>query len=242
MASATKTVRSVNKNDLQHQFKFFLESAQAEEIRFLNNVFEEWSGAYLGAEVGIASAFEYCIARRGEYVRIEDEELLATVTKFLQGETKELSATKARKTQLTCKGATLPAHVKFSSEELALAVRLASVTRHRNYWLGFFIQWLLQNDAESLRELTVKDVEQILADMKAMENWIDYLENLKRKCPAIAQHRAVAWLPENSSGWLPDTEDEQFYELVRLWRKEHPEPPKPVQRPVGRLGRSTDEQ
>src|SRR6266480_4034717 len=132
MTTATKTVRSANRKNLQETFKDFHDNGEPEEILFLNNVFETWRASYVNgskSEVGIASAFENCIRRRGDYVLIGDPELLATVTKFLDGEIRELPATKPRKKHIGSEGAALPAHVKLSSDEIALAVRLARLTR-----------------------------------------------------------------------------------------------------------------
>ncbi len=130
-----------------------------------------------------------------------------------------------------------------SLEETTAAARLVRLMRsHNTYWLKFFVLWLLQADGESRQyEVPIKQAEEMLADMRNLHGWHAFLEQLKDRCPAIEHHPAVAWVPKQQPAIVPEDDAEQFCELVRMWRIEHPEPEEPmknVPRPAGWLGQS----
>lgn len=125
----------------------------------------------------------------------------------------------------------LPERIQLSERELAATARLVRILREPHNWVGFFIEWLLQVDASSPDEsMSIKTAEAMLTSMKNMENWIAFLEDLKRKVPTIAHHRALAWIPEEEQAAADWDQEEQFQELVRMWRMEHPEPAERVHR------------
>jgi hypothetical protein len=133
----------------------------------------------------------------------------------------------------------LPSHVQLAENELAVVARLVRVMRVKDYWIGHFIQSVLQQDTESTYELNIADVEKTLQTMKNLASWNNFIPDLVRKHPHLAEHPAYANRP-NSGTMFPEDRDDQFYELVRLWRLDHPEPPKKPNVPSGHLCR-TDE-
>ncbi|MGA8029048.1 MAG: hypothetical protein WB992_18065, partial [Bryobacteraceae bacterium] len=134
----------------------------------------------------------------------------------------------------------MPPHMKITPEETAAALRLVRLLRYGNksYWLKFFIEWLLFRDAAETCDLSIKTVEEMLVDMKNLVNWENFLTDIRERCPSIAHHPSVAWTSKCApTDLIPEEESEQFYELVRMWRVEHPQPEKRVLHPAGHLGR-----
>lgn len=134
---------------------------------------------------------------------------------------------KARPTRNAHADSETLSNLQLSPDEKSAVVRLLRLLRGDDmYWLSYFIQWVLSEDVDSPEyEITPKRVEAILDEIKNFEKWGGYLEALKKKCPAIARHRALAWVPSEKTRTVPESEAEQFAELVRLWRIDHPAPP-----------------
>jgi|ERR1700761_2324965 len=83
---ATAIVRDRVTESLTNIFERFLNVASPEERFFLNAVFERWDSFSPGAtgDIVIASSFEHEIAERGEYFRIEDEDLADRVRTLIR--------------------------------------------------------------------------------------------------------------------------------------------------------------
>ncbi len=97
--------------------------------------------------------------------------------------------------------------------------------RSERYWLKYFIEHLLHLDGDRTQDLVLKDAEDLLFEMRNLNNWVFHMSSMKTRIPALKRHPALFQLdaPE------PDCSNEQvagqeFYELVRTWRAEHPAP------------------
>ena len=126
----------------------------------------------------------------------------------------------------------LPKRIHVSDDELAVVTRLIRVMRQQDprgsYWLGPFIEWLLYLDADN------PDLAYILPDvaLKALPGMEEILQGdckfikmVRKECPGLK----FVSTPKDHPGTLmtvPQDEEEQFFQLIRLWRIEHPEPPK----------------
>ncbi|MBV9762092.1 MAG: hypothetical protein JO340_16125 [Acidobacteriaceae bacterium] len=85
---ATAAVRERSHSTLEDSFGEFLEKANPEEKLFLAEVMKTWSYSWsrTTTAVPIANAFESEIEQRGEYFRIEDEDLARRVRDLIKGE------------------------------------------------------------------------------------------------------------------------------------------------------------
>jgi hypothetical protein len=61
--------------------------------------------------------------------------------------------------------------VKLSERELATVARLVRVMRATDYWLGYYVECLLQKDSESAGDLSLKDVEALHTEFKNLHTW-----------------------------------------------------------------------
>jgi hypothetical protein len=167
--------------------------------------------------------------------------------------------TKAKPVQPTGKAAPileLPEHVKVSEAELAVLSRLVRVMRQKDDrgapWLGPFIEWLLYRDATepNLNYQSSSDVSEALTRMGANDGLLGsgsrFIKAARRECPGISfvSATSAAQPKEGKPTWsavmLPPDEEDQFYEILRLWRKEYPEPPKRPEVPKGRTQHEMD--
>ena len=130
----------------------------------------------------------------------------------------------------------LPKHVQLSDEEMAVVARLIRVIRVKRCWLGHFIQCLLQRDAEATDELSIEEVKKILTKMENLNSWVDWMPKLMAEFPHITGHPGVVVRMESQRNVVPFEEEDEFYELERQWRLEHPAPQKRQTQPSGRLG------
>jgi hypothetical protein len=137
----------------------------------------------------------------------------------------------------------LPKHMQLSTEELAIVARLIRVIRERGYWLGAFIDWALQADAASadgVKVDTAKDMLEKISGLNTWANWFETAENEHNPILRYYGHRYfeddVDRIQNENWGVLSGDEPEQFCELERQWRIEHPEPTKPQHFPAGHLG------
>jgi len=148
---------------------------------------------------------------------------------------------------------TVPKHFKVTEPELAVLSRLVRVMRQGDnrgaYWLGPFIEWLLYLDTTS-PELEYVNPGVALAYLQEIDtascllkDGSSFIKAVMRKYPGIS---FVSWtsavrLVKGTRNWAqemnPVDEEEQFYQLLRLWRKDHPEPANKIKRPAGHLGR-----
>lgn len=126
----------------------------------------------------------------------------------------------------------LPKNVRPSERELAIFARLVRVLREPSYWLGAFIEGVLAIDAESTCRLTADSAGKILALIDARGKLDDCIAEVY---PSVA--RCLSLVDNQDEAFVPEEED-QFRELVELWRRSHPERgPKRQQAPAGHLGR-----
>lgn len=139
----------------------------------------------------------------------------------------------------------LPKHMQLSTEELAIVARLVRVIREPRYWLGPFIEWALQADTASPNGIGIEAAaaKNMLEKIIGLDSWANWLEGAKNEHNPILRYYGtryfeddVARMQAEDLGLLDGDESEQFCELVRQWRIEHPEPPKPQHFPAGHLG------
>jgi hypothetical protein len=105
--------------------------------------------------------------------------------------------------------------------------------RHRKYWLRYFVEWVLREEAASGNDmLTVEQVEGYLSDMKNLHNWKNWLSGALAKNPAFASHPAIAWLDGDPSD---DGEEDDIADLNRMYSLPAPDPTphKPVSTRAG---------
>src|SRR5665213_1076821 len=143
---------------------------------------------------------------------------------------------------------TVPKHFKVTEPELAVLSRLVRVMRQRDnrgaYWLGPFIEWLLYLDIASL-DISYVNPESVLTSLKEIgpdELLADgslFIKSVMLMCPGISFVSGVSAVRPVKGGknWdmemNPVDKEEQFYQLLRLWRKDYPEPAKKIKRPAG---------
>ena len=131
----------------------------------------------------------------------------------------------------------LPKHMKPSEDELAIVSRLVRVLRNREYWLGAFIERLLDIEAMCASDETVsiEFAQGILEKIRGLETWRDFIDAEENR--PIRRYFGHKLFPEYV---YPDSSPEQresgdFVELVQMWRLDHPAPPKRRQIPAGHL-------
>lgn len=146
----------------------------------------------------------------------------------------------------------LPEHFQVTAPELAVLTRLIRVMRQKDnrgaYWLGPFIEWLLYLDITepNLDYLIPKLVLKSLQDMGdsggLLAGGSTFIKKAAIQCPGISFVSGTS--PAPAGKWntvmLPHSEEDQFYQLLRLWRMDHPEPPKRPVFPKGRTQHESD--
>jgi len=132
----------------------------------------------------------------------------------------------------------------FTTHEKAVVMRLVRVLREPDYWVGAFIEWLLQADAtgDPERGMSTHEAIEKLTDLRSIISSLDQLKSTKDGALLrFLGHRRFPDRIDNLNGDVRSAmgadQDEAFGELVRMWRLEHPEPPKRIQHPTGHLGR-----
>jgi hypothetical protein len=133
--------------------------------------------------------------------------------------------------------------MQLSTEELAIVARLVRVIREPRYWLGPFIDWALQADTASPAGIEVAAAKNMLEKIIGLDSWGNWLEGAKNEHNPILRYYGHRYFEDDVDrmqgddwGVLHGDEPEQFCELVRQWRIEHPKPPKPQHFPAGHLG------
>jgi hypothetical protein len=133
---------------------------------------------------------------------------------------------------------------------MAVLSRLVRVMRQKDErgvpWLGPFIEWLLYRDATdtSLNYQSSVYVCKALTLMAAPDGLLSgsaFIKAARRECPGITFVSTLSpAVPMNGKGeWsegLPVNEEDQFYQILRMWRLEYPEP-MASRHPKGHLGR-----
>ena len=156
----------------------------------------------------------------------------------------------ARKPKAALKPVALPEHIHVSNDELAVVTRLIRVMRQRDprgrCWLGPFIEWLLYLDAAN-PDLTYIQPGRAAAAAANMDEFLPdnckFIKMARKECPGfsfVSAHPNDGGRKSESGESLPPDEEEQFYQLIRLWRKDYPEPPKARQIPKGKMQHEMD--
>ena len=142
----------------------------------------------------------------------------------------------------------LPDHMRLSDDELAIVARLVRVLRIRTYWLGAYIEWLLEAEAETTDAVDVAEAIKVLEDIKGLNSWANWFESARSKRRSILRYYGHRYFEDDvhrMTGWgidLPDADKEQqFQSLVEMWRADYPEPPQRPRHPSGHLDRATDD-
>jgi hypothetical protein len=112
-----------------------------------------------------------------------------------------------------------PPHMRLSINEAATCARLVRLMRHRTYWLRYFVEWLLREEAYAGEDLTVEQVEKYVEKMKNLRNWTNYLKAAKAENPAFANHPAMAWIDNDPD----DNEEDDIKLLDRMYSLPAPE-------------------
>jgi hypothetical protein len=151
----------------------------------------------------------------------------------------------------------LPDHFKITEAELPVLSRLVRVMRQKDNrgipWLGLFIEWLLYRENWS-SDLTYQSSAAVFADLKVMggddggllTSSAAFIKAARKQCPGITFVSATAPAPpvNGKPQWdlemLPPNEEDQFYQILRMWRKDYPEPPKRREFPKGRNQHDSD--
>jgi hypothetical protein len=127
-----------------------------------------------------------------------------------------------------------------SDNEKAAVIRLIRVMRMPRYWVGPFIEYMLAKDAASPGAVEMEDCKAIISDIKAFMGWSPWFNRDTVERASIIRYAASMYFPDKLAGVdvIPPNDDDQFYELARMWRAEHPAPPKKQMQPAGLLGQA----
>jgi len=134
-------------------------------------------------------------------------------------------------------------------EKVNVVRLLRTMRRDKAYWLRYCIECLLKRDSDPDADagLAIECAQKTLEAIEGLERWRkwrDWMPTLINGIPSIVDHPGFPSLSEKKQRAdciVPDDEEDQFYELVRMWRKEHPEPPKRPVYPSGSLDSDDDE-
>lgn len=131
-----------------------------------------------------------------------------------------------------------------SLEERAIVSRLIRVLRTPTYWLGPFIEWMLQKDAGMLGPLDREECKKMIGTLDAFLDWNGWFQHNPVERAPIIRYVGSLYFPGRFAGMdvVPPNEDDQFYELARIWRAEHPAPKKKQLQPAGLLGRPDEDE
>ena len=132
----------------------------------------------------------------------------------------------------------LPRHMKLSEDEMVLVSRLVRVHRAPGYWLSGFLEWLLAEDA--VCESSCLDLDyalEILKKIQALRSWNDFLT--EESSLPIRRYFGHKFFPGDVDRIVDDRfsadQSKEVVDLVNLWRKSYPEPPKRRRIPAGHL-------
>lgn len=147
----------------------------------------------------------------------------------------------------------LPGHVVLSEDELSSVVQWIRLRRNCSIWTGALIQALLDWDSNLDTDPAYRSVRDMIAELEKLEERIDNFTRgkishprpHKSEYPAFTRYFAAVVNKYSDISLrdrivLPKSEEDEFYEILQLWRKEYPEPPKQIQRPSGHLGRGDE--
>ena len=133
---------------------------------------------------------------------------------------------------------------KLSDDERALIARLIRVVRHKTYWLGAYIEWLLQIDAAARIEegIGTAAAKTMLEKIEGLDSWRNWFRNQPQSDIApILRYYGHRYFPDDVDraqfNNLASDSETQFYELERMWREEHLTPAARRLDPPGCLGK-----
>lgn len=151
--------------------------------------------------------------------------------KSTRGSIKTVKSTKddAKPPQVLEGIGTLPEHVRLSDEELVMTVRFVRALRRKERWEGHFISWLIwlgeERTPESNRDSAI-DLLHSLKQWTKLGNWTQ-----DRGVWPFRDYYGHRYFPDRvdedarrSLAAADFDEEDQFRELVELWRKDHPAP------------------
>jgi hypothetical protein len=140
----------------------------------------------------------------------------------------------------------LPKRIRLSQEENSTVARLIRILREPDYWLGAFIDSLLMADtaAHPGDGLSRKEVKKMLEQVDGILSWSDEIERWREQNSPMMRHFGHRFFPDRSDCLAQTVRDDlydgDFLELTRIWRLDHPEPPKRREFPKGRTQHEED--
>jgi hypothetical protein len=150
----------------------------------------------------------------------------------------------------------LPENIHLTEEERSSVAQWIRLRRNSRIWTGALIQALLDWDSERTTDPGTDNVIAMVCEVvrfkigfeSACSGQVQYVRTPKSEHRALTRFFAEE-LEEarvlGDTGDLefitPKSEEDEFYQLLRLWRLEHPEPPPKRDFPKGHLGRSDDD-
>lgn len=140
-----------------------------------------------------------------------------------------------------------PPWMSLTTDELANCTRLIAVLRERDYWVGAFIEWMLQEETSgtATEGMTTDAAIKMLTDIKALGTWTNWMESNPISRSPIKRYFATRFFPDAATESISDmrqcitqNSDQEFAELIEEWRKRHPEPQNQLPLPAGHLGQA----
>ena len=138
-----------------------------------------------------------------------------------------------------------PPWMTLTPDEIANCTRLVAVMREGDYWLGAYVQWLLQEERSgSISDGVMIDAAiEMLNDMKKLGTWVKWMENNPVSRSPIRRYFGARFFPDAVTQSITDARscidnniDHEFAQLISNWRESHPEPQKQPAWPAGELG------
>jgi len=122
-----------------------------------------------------------------------------------------------------------------TADERAACTRLVRVMRERQYWVGAFIEWLLNSDVSADEGgIKIESALEMLTELKKLMSWQTTLDTWRKEGSPLHRFYGERLFPTHFQRSQAEADhvlgaghEEQFGELVRMWRLEHPEPEKP---------------
>lgn len=160
------------------------------------------------------------------------------------------AATKSR--SLLRSTVSLPQNIHLTEDEISSVAQWIRLRRNKRIWTRALIQALLDWDSEQTDDPSIEHVQEMLGELRRINVTLDGVREglVSDPKPPRSQHRAFVRYFVDAAGAilrgatpdfvLPDSVEEEFYQLLRLWRLEHAAPTK-REFPRGRLGQSDDE-
>lgn len=177
MKTVTDAVRTNRKRQLNKYLSVFLEDATPEEVWFLHDVLSSWDSMRCGceAELVIASAFNVCTNKDGEYLLVKDEAIKKMFIEYMDGKMKELPKPEPKpELESSTKRGFLRG---CNADERVYCVRLIRVLRE-NCWIAAFVRAILDEEACAPYRWTIKKARQMLDNFDVLESLADNARRL----------------------------------------------------------------